>query len=119
MIPDRALSAGTVLAISGDAILMDYHSCMGPIDPQLERDGKLVPVLSYLVQYNRLIDKANNGTLTIADAILLEKLDLAELHQFELARDLERLGCERKADYRLAPALGGTVIRSMERQVHE
>jgi hypothetical protein len=88
LIVDRALSAGTILAMSGDAILMDYHSCLGPIDPQVERDGKLVPALSYLVQYHRLIDKSNKGTLSTAEAILLQKLDLAELHQFELARDL-------------------------------
>ena len=30
IIPDRAMSAGTVLAMSGDDILMDYHSCLGP-----------------------------------------------------------------------------------------
>ena len=29
VIPDRAMSAGTVLAMSGDAIYMDYFSCLG------------------------------------------------------------------------------------------
>lgn len=88
LIPDRAMSAGTILAMSGDAILMDYHSCLGPIDPQVEKDGKLIPALSYLAQYERLVDKANQGTLSTADMALLKKLDLAELHAFELARDL-------------------------------
>jgi len=88
LIPDRAMSAGTILAMSGDAILMDYHSCLGPIDPQIERDGRLVPALSYLSKYDELSRKAEEGTLTTADVVLLEKLDLAELHQFELARDL-------------------------------
>lgn len=88
IIPDKAMSAGTVLAMSGDAILMDYHSCLGPIDPQLERDGRLVPALSYLAQYESLIDKSQHGSLSTAELVLLEKLDLAELHQFELARDL-------------------------------
>ena len=54
VIPDRAMSAGT--AMSGDP--MDYHSCLGPIDPQLERDGRLVPALSYLAQYGNLIEKS-------------------------------------------------------------
>ena len=40
VIPDRAMSAGTVLAMSGDDILMDYHSCLGPIDPQLQLDDR-------------------------------------------------------------------------------
>ena len=88
LVPDRALSAGTVLVMSGDAILMDYHSVLGPIDPQVERDGKLVPALSYLAQFEALREKSVDGDLTTADAILLEKLDLAELHQFELAREL-------------------------------
>lgn len=88
IIPNRAMSAGTVLAMSGDAILMDYHSCLGPIDPQLEREGNLVPALSYLAQYEELKKKSESGGLSTAELVLLQKLDLAELHQFELARDL-------------------------------
>ena len=88
IIPNRAMSAGTVLAMSGDAILMDYHACLGPIDPQLEREGSLVPALSYLAQYEDLKEKSENGSLSTAELVLLQKLDLAELHQFELARDL-------------------------------
>ncbi|MGH7459908.1 MAG: SDH family Clp fold serine proteinase, partial [Longimicrobiales bacterium] len=88
LIPDRALSAGTILVMSGDAILMDYHSVLGPIDPQVEREGKLVPALSYLHQFDNLKRKSVEGTLTTAEVILLQKLDLAELHQFELAREL-------------------------------
>ena len=88
IIPNRAMSAGTVLAMSGDAILMDYHSCLGPIDPQLEREGRLVPALSYLAQYEELKEKSENGALSTTELVLLQKLDLAELHQFGLARDL-------------------------------
>ncbi|NOU27969.1 MAG: serine dehydrogenasease [Polyangiaceae bacterium] len=88
IIPDVAMSAGTVFAMSGDAILMDYFSALGPIDPQVVRDNKLVPALSYLQQYERLIDKATAGTLTNAEFALLSKFDQAELHQFEMARDL-------------------------------
>lgn len=88
LVPDRAMSAGTILAMSGDRILMDYHSCLGPIDPQVEKDGRLIPALSYLVQYERLVEKAEEGTLTTTDLTMLQKLDLAELHKFELARDL-------------------------------
>jgi len=87
VIPDRALSAGTVLALSGDSIQMSYHSCLGPIDPQVERDGKLVPALSYLHKFEELSEKSRDGELTTAEVVLLSKLDLAELHRFELARD--------------------------------
>jgi len=88
LVPDVALSAGTILAMSGDAIMMDYFGCLGPIDPQVERDGKLVPALSYLEQYDRLVAKSQQGALTTAELALLSKLDLAELHSFEQAREL-------------------------------
>ena len=53
VIPNYAMSAGTVLALSGDAIHMDYYSILGPIDPQVyNRDGKLVPALGYLAKFD-------------------------------------------------------------------
>lgn len=88
IIPDKAMSAGTIFAMSGDRIMMDYFSRLGPIDPQVEKDGKLVPALSYLVQYRRLLKKDREGRLTSAEYALLDKLDLAELHQYEQARNL-------------------------------
>ena len=88
IIPDRAMSAGTIFALSGDRILMDYFSCLGPIDPQIEKDGVLVPALSYLNQFERLNKKAEDGVLTSAEYALLSKLDLGELYQFEQAREL-------------------------------
>lgn len=88
IIPNRAMSAGTVFVMSGDRILMDYFSCLGPIDPQIERDGKLVPALAYLAEFDRLNDIAAKGKLTAAEFALLNKLDLGELHSFKQAREL-------------------------------
>ena len=88
IIPDRAMSAGTIFALSADRIMMDHLSCLGPIDPQIERDDKLVPALSYLNQFERLNAKAAQGQLTTAEYALLDKLDLGELYQFEQAREL-------------------------------
>ena len=90
LIPDSAMSAGTVLVMSGDAILMDHFSRLGPIDPQLHIEGKPIAtsVLSYLEQFNRLVEKSEEGTLTSAELILLQKLDLADLRQYELAAEL-------------------------------
>ena len=88
IVPDQAMSAGTILALSADRILMDHLSCLGPIDPQIEKDGKLVPALSYLQQFERLNMKAQEGQLTTAEYALLSKLDLGELYQFEQAREL-------------------------------
>jgi len=88
IVPDRAMSAGTILALSANRIMMDYFSCLGPIDPQIEKDGKLVPALAYLSQFERLNKKAEQGGLTTAEYALLSKLDLGELYQFEQAREL-------------------------------
>ena len=88
IVPDQAMSAGTVFAMACDAIMMDYFSCLGPIDPQIERNGKLVPALSYLVQFERLKKQSEEGILTTAEMLLLQQLDLAELHSFEEAREL-------------------------------
>jgi hypothetical protein len=88
LIPDRAMSVGTIFAMSGDAIWMDYFACLGPIDPQIERDGKLVPALSYVVQFEELVKKSVAGQLSPAEMILLQKLDLADLHVYEQAKNL-------------------------------
>jgi hypothetical protein len=92
IVPNYAMSAGTVLVMSGDAIHMDYYSILGPIDPQVQRPGGaggLVPALGYLVFYDRLIDKSKNGQLTTAElAFLVEKFDPAELYRFEQAKAL-------------------------------
>ena len=90
VVPDHAMSAGTVFAMAGDRIFMSYFSCLGPIDPQIEKDGKLVPALSYLNQFQRLSEKADEGSLNTAEFALLNKLDLGELYQFEQARELSQ-----------------------------
>ncbi len=89
-IPNRAMSAGTVLVLSGDAIHMDYFSVLGPIDPQvIRKDGSVVPALGYWKQYQRLIDKACSGNISIAEVtLLLQGFDQAELYQYEMARNL-------------------------------
>src|SRR5690606_41607641 len=76
IIPDRAMSAGTIFCMAGDSILMDYFARRGPIDPQVFKDDRFVPALSYLVQYERLIEKDRNGELTNAEFALLSKFDL-------------------------------------------
>jgi len=88
IVPDQAMSAGTVLALSADRIMMDYFSRLGPIDPQIEKDEKLVPALSYLKQYEKLNQKAAEGSLTTAEYAMLRQLDVSELYQFEQAREL-------------------------------
>jgi hypothetical protein len=84
VVPTYAMSAGTVLVMSGDSIYMDYASTLGPIDPQVRGRERYVPALGYLEQYNRLVEKSAQGSLTTAElAYFIQNFDAAELYQYE------------------------------------
>lgn len=88
IVPGKAMSAGTIFALSADKIMMDHLSCLGPIDPQVVKNGKLVPALSYLNQFERLNAKSGKNKLTTAEFALVQKFDVGELYRFERAREL-------------------------------
>lgn len=89
IVPDYAYSAGTIFCMSGDEIWMDYFSVLGPIDPQVtNKEGRMVPAMGYLDKVNELIEKAQKGTLTQAEFLILKDFDLAELRRYEQAREL-------------------------------
>jgi hypothetical protein len=90
VIPNYAYSAGTIFALSGDAIHMDYYSRLGPIDPQIKSArGRTVSALGHLEKYNELIKKAQNGKISSAEVqLLIEGFDQAELYNIEQAREL-------------------------------
>ena len=90
VVPDLAMSAGTILCMSGDKIYMDYSSSLGPIDPQIpapDIPDQYIPALGYLDKVKEITEK---GNLAPADVVLLKGLDLAKLALFEQARDLSR-----------------------------
>jgi len=88
VVPDFAMSAGTILCMSGDRIFMDYSSALGPIDPQVFNGKDWVPALGYLDKVEQLLTKAWNGTLSNAEFLILQAQDLALLSRYEQARDL-------------------------------
>ncbi len=90
LIPNHAMSAGTILALSGNAIWMDYYSVLGPIDPQvLSKDERqLIPALGYLERYEELMDKAGSGRASAAELLILQDFDQGELYAYRQARDL-------------------------------
>lgn len=90
IVPDVALSAGTIMCMSGNKIFMDYSSSLGPIDPQvLDREERyFVPALGYLDKISEMIEKSRNNTISAAEFAILEKQDLATLRLYEQARDL-------------------------------
>jgi membrane-bound ClpP family serine protease len=93
VVPDQAMSAGTIFCMAGDKIFMDYTSSLGPIDPQVpirNSNGMetWVPALGYLDKYEELIEKAKAGALTDPEFAMLTNFNLAELRSFQQARDL-------------------------------
>jgi len=59
IIPNFAFSAGTVLALSGDEIYMDYYSVLGPIDPQyLGQDGSAQSGYGVLAKFRNFVKRS-------------------------------------------------------------
>lgn len=88
VVPDYAMSAGTILCMSGNKIYMDYSSSLGPIDPQVFNGKEYVPALGYLDQVERLLEKAKDKTITEAEFLILQSQDLAMLSRYEQAKNL-------------------------------
>jgi hypothetical protein len=95
VVPDYAKSAGTLMALGADFIVMSDSSELGPIDPQIVMDdGKgnrmLHPIQSYLDAYeeHKAALAANPSDLTAQ--IMLDKLDPARIKLFEGAKQRSR-----------------------------
>ncbi len=88
IVPDEAMSAGTIFCMAGDKIFMDYTSSLGPIDPQVHNGTDWVPALGYLDQVERMIQRSADGKLTEAELIILQAQDLALLSRYEQAKNL-------------------------------
>ncbi|MBM4294743.1 MAG: serine dehydrogenasease [Deltaproteobacteria bacterium] len=88
VVPDYAMSAGTIFCMSGNKIFMDYSSSLGPIDPQVFTGKDYASALGYLDQVEKMIEKSKKGELTDAEFIMFEKLDLAMLSSYEQAKNL-------------------------------
>lgn len=92
LIPNSAMSAGTVLVMSGDNIYMDYFSILGPIDPQVRSPGDdvLIPALGYLEKYKQLVEKSETkkGLSRAELAYFIKNFNPAELYAYEQAKSL-------------------------------
>ena len=85
VIPNYAYSAGTILALSGDKIYMDYYSVLGPIDPQYGDSG--LSGVGYLTKFNEIKKQINDSESSSKAEItfLIKKFDPAQLFSVEQA----------------------------------
>ena len=88
VVPLMAMSAGTILCMSGDKIHMDYASSLGPIDPQVHSGNDLIPASGYLDKVTELIEKSAANTISPAELLLLQQQDLGRLMAYENAKSL-------------------------------
>ena len=90
IIPDYAMSAWTILAMSWDDIWMDYSSSLWPIDPQIQwNDWHFIPASWYLDRINELIEKEKKWeTLTTSEINIVISSDVWRLKFIEQAKNL-------------------------------
>lgn len=92
LVPHTAMSAATMLVMSGDEILMDHRSSLGPIDPQIFRPGGI----QYPAQnYPDWLDKAaeeerQTGKLSLVTLAILQKVTPADIQIAEDATEEAR-----------------------------
>jgi Serine dehydrogenase proteinase len=95
IIPDYAKSAGTLIALGADTIVMSDTSELGPIDPQVvlkDGNGNLIrhSILSYLDAYETHAEALRRNPNDRAAQIMLSKLDPATVTQFKAVKDRAR-----------------------------
>jgi hypothetical protein len=100
IVPDFAKSAGTLIALAADKIVMGDSSELGPVDPQIVlADGRgnriQHSVISYLKAYKTNSEALEANPADPVAKIMLEKLDPATLHLFQMVLDRARILAEK------------------------
>ena len=99
IVPDYAKSAGTLMALGANTIVMSDSSELGPIDPQISSkggDGRDVvySVLTYLNAYDEARQALTAAPNDPASLITFEKFDPVLVRKFKSIRDRARMFAE-------------------------
>jgi len=98
IVPNMAKSAATMLALSGDEILMDDRSELGPIDPQIQINGNFVPAQTLIDGF----EEAKKVILEAGTDILpayLPLLNKYDLHILQICENAKKLSEELVKDW--------------------
>ncbi len=91
IVPGYAKSAGTIIAMAGDEILMDPGSALGPIDAQLFWMGKVFSAGELIDGMDKIKDEtANTGVLNKAYIPILQGISPGELQRARNAQDFSK-----------------------------
>lgn len=93
LVPGVAKSAGTIMAMAADEILMeDGVSALGPIDAQMSWQGKTFSAYALLEGLNKIKkDVETNGTLNMAYVPILQGVSPGELEHAQNALDFAKV----------------------------
>jgi len=91
VVPDYAKSAGTLMVLGADRVVMSDTSELGPIDPQVvlaDGNGNRIPhsVQCYLDAYDEHTQTLNHDPDNTSAQIMMAKLDPATVKLFEAVR---------------------------------
>ena len=91
IVPDYAKSAGTLMALGANLIIMSDSSELGPIDPQIETqdsEGRItvVAVQNHLDAYKECFDLVNLEPDNKAAQIMLKTFDASRIHKYKAAQ---------------------------------
>jgi hypothetical protein len=86
IVPGMAKSAGTIVVMSGDEILMEPGSSLGPIDAQLQWQGKVFSAEAFLKGLEKIKEEVTKaGSLNRAYIPILQNISPGEIQHAENA----------------------------------
>lgn len=92
IVPGYAKSAGTIMAMAGDEILMDSTSALGPIDAQMSQNNKTFSAHAFLQGLEKIKDEvAAKGALNRAYVPILQNTSIGEIQGCENALNFSKL----------------------------
>lgn len=88
IIPGSAKSAGTIISMSADEILMEPSSSLGPIDAQLIVQGKIFSADAFLNRFEKIKKEVEDtGKLNKAYIPLLQGISIGEIENAKNAKE--------------------------------
>jgi len=92
IVPGMAKSAGTIMVMSGDEILMDYMSALGPIDAQIQFEGKQFSAEALIKGFEKIKQESEDTkSLNRAYIPLLQRISPGDLQHAQNALDFAQL----------------------------
>ncbi len=86
IIPGMAKSAGTIMVMAGDEILMEPASSLGPIDAQIQWEGKVFSAEAFLKGLERIKEEVTTAnSLNRAYIPILQRISPGEIQNAENA----------------------------------